>query len=220
MLPYIGPFLTFLLLIQIPAAFPGTYSWSYPLVVVLTGTVAWRLLRGRHLIQPNARVLPGMLVGVVGVVLWIWLSGLGLEEKLLSLLPAWLQPPGRVAFNPLVSFPDPFSRLLFVAVRLLGLVILVPLIEEIFWRGFLLRFAISRDWGSRPIGEFTPGSFLVVTILFALAHPEWLAAAAYCALLNGFLYWRKNLWECIVAHATSNLILGIYVLITGTWELW
>jgi membrane protease YdiL (CAAX protease family) len=59
-----------------------------------------------------------------------------------------------------------------------------------------------------------------VTILFALAHPEWVAALAYCALLNGLLYWRRNLWDCIVAHAVSNLVLGIYVLATGNWMLW
>lgn len=63
-------------------------------------------------------------------------------------------------------------------------------------------------------------SALIVTLLFALAHPEWLAAAVYCTLLNGLLYWKGDLWNCVVAHGVSNLVLAIYILFTGSWELW
>jgi membrane protease YdiL (CAAX protease family) len=59
-----------------------------------------------------------------------------------------------------------------------------------------------------------------VTLLFTAAHPEWLAAAVYCAILNGLIYWKRDLWSCVVAHATSNLLLAVYILTTATWELW
>ena len=62
--------------------------------------------------------------------------------------------------------------------------------------------------------------FLIVILLFTVAHPEWLAAAVYCALLNGLFYWKKCLWCCIVAHSVSNLVLGAYILTTGAWWLW
>ena len=70
------------------------------------------------------------------------------------------------------------------------------------------------------IRELQLRSFLWIVMLFTLAHPEWFAASIYCILLNILLYWKKDLWLCIVAHGTSNLVLGIYVLLTGSWVLW
>mgnify|MGYP002683041209 CR=1 FL=1 len=92
--------------------------------------------------------------------------------------------------------------------------------EEIFWRGFLLRWLTNAEWEKVPLGRFSGMSFLLVTLLFTLAHPEWLAAAVYCALLNGFIYWKQDLWSCVVAHGVSNLLLGLYVLTTEHWWLW
>jgi CAAX prenyl protease-like protein len=104
--------------------------------------------------------------------------------------------------------------------RLIGLVILVPIAEELFWRGFLLRWVISSAWRDVPLGAFSFRSFFIVTVLFATTHPEWLAAAVYCALLNGVLYWKKDLWSCVVAHAASNSMLAVYVMATESWWLW
>lgn len=53
-----------------------------------------------------------------------------------------------------------------------------------------------------------------------MAHPEWLAAAVYSLLMNGLLYWKKDIWQCIVAHGVSNLLLAVYVLASGNWWLW
>jgi ABC-type spermidine/putrescine transport system permease subunit II len=70
------------------------------------------------------------------------------------------------------------------------------------------------------LGRFGVRSFVAVTVLFAVAHPEWLAAAVYCVLLNGLVYWKKDLWSCVVAHAVSNLALAVYILTTESWWLW
>jgi hypothetical protein len=164
--------------------------------------------------------MEAVLVGVLGIVLWIGLSELRLEEQISKYLPGWLRPEPRVGFNPFQELKQPLAVWGFVIVRLLGLVVLVPLVEELFWRGFLIRWLISPEWEEVPIGQFSGVSFLGVTLLFTLAHPEWLAAAVYCALLNGLLYWKKDLWCCIVAHGVSNLLLGIYVLAMGAWRLW
>jgi CAAX prenyl protease-like protein len=158
--------------------------------------------------------------GILGIALWIWLSGLGAEQYLMGFLPDWLRPEARAAYNPFQSLSDPFVCWGFVAIRMVGLAVVVPVAEEVFWRGFLMRWIISSDWENRPIGQFTLGSFFWVVGLFTLAHPEWLAAAVYCALLNGRLYWKRDLWNCVVAHGVSNLLLGIYVLSTGNWSLW
>ena len=103
---------------------------------------------------------------------------------------------------------------------MLGLAVVVPLMEEVFWRGFLIRYLVNDDFESVPQGTYTPLSFWVVVLLFTLAHPELLAAAIWCAGINLVLYRTKNLWACIVAHAVTNLLLGVYILASGAWVLW
>ena len=221
MLPYVLPFALYVALTQILPEFPAEYyPWLYGAVVLIVGAVAGYFLSARRLIRVHWNILPGVGAGILGIALWIWLSGLGAEQYLMGFLPDWLCPEVRPAYNPFESLSDPLACWGFVAIRMIGLALVVPVAEEVFWRGFLMRWIISTDWENRPIGEFTPGSFLWVVGLFTLAHPEWLAAAVYCAFLNGLLYWKRDLWNCVVAHGVSNLLLGIYVLSTGNWSLW
>jgi CAAX prenyl protease-like protein len=187
--------------------------------VLLLGAVTAGLLWGRCILRPHRRVGPGVVVGLVGIALWIGLSRLNLEQQLAPSLPSWLRPSPRTAFDP-GSIAGPAARRGFIALRLAGLALLVPVAEELFWRGFLSRWLVSPDWRSEPLGRFTPLSFAGVTLLFTLVHPEWLAAAVYCTLLNGLLAWTRDLWNCVVAHGVSNLVLGTFVLSTQTWELW
>ena len=171
------------------------------------------------ILRPHLRVAAGIACGLLGIALWIGLANLQLEQQLAAYLPAWLAPQPRVSFNPFAELSG-LEASLFVAVRLLGIAVVVPLAEELFWRGFLLRWLIDPDWGSVPIGEFSLASCLIVAGMFTLAHPEWLAAAAYALLLNGLLYWKRDLWQCVVAHAVSNLTLAVYVMLSGQWWLW
>ncbi len=218
--PYIVPFVLYLALNQIPSWYPNYYHWLYPAVVVIVGTVTCVVLRGQGLLYPHADVLAGVVAGLFGIGLWIGLSTLHFEQTLSSYLPELLQSKPRPGFNPFNEISESLFRWAFLAMRLAGLVVLVPIVEELFWRGFLNRWLIAKDWEKVPLGRFTPASFTIVTVLFTLVHPEWLAAVVYCSLLNLLLYWKRDLWNCIVAHATSNLVLAVYILSTGTWELW
>ena len=216
---YVLPFVLYLGFTQIPAAYPDQYGWLYPAVVALVGAATIALLHRRRLIVPHWRVFAGASVGLTGIALWIGLCRLHLEQALAAYLPSWLQSQ-RTAFNPFANIRSPAAQWAFLLARLGGLVILVPVVEELFWRGFLLRWLTAQNWQQRKLSEFSMRSFVVVTLLFALAHPEWLAAAVYSALLNGLLYWKGDLWNCIVAHGVSNLVLAVYILGTGSWELW
>jgi CAAX prenyl protease-like protein len=220
MIPYTLPFFLYLLLSQVPPAFPQSYSWLYPVVVLVVGSVAAGLLHGRQLLRPHRDVLPGVAVGLAGIAVWIVLCHLDLESSLRAFLPAWLRPAERASFNPFERIGDPFARCVFIVIRVIGLVVLVPVVEELFWRGFLIRWLISPNWQQQKPGQFTWFSFAAVTLLFALAHREWLAAAVYGGLLNGLWYWKRDLWNCVVAHAISNLVLAGYILATGNWQLW
>ena len=218
---YVTPFFTYLLgtglVAQVPLQY---YPLGYTLVVVIT-TIVTAISMGKiSVIKPHFNIVPAILVGLVGITLWIGLCQLHLEERLTAYLPEMLRPAGRVSYNPLEQIGNPVLAWCFIAIRIAGIALIVPLVEEIFWRGFLLRWFIDLDWEAIPIAKFTLSSCLYVTLMFTLAHQEWLAAAGYCLLINGLLYWRRDLWSCVVAHGVTNLALAIYILATGTWSLW
>jgi uncharacterized protein len=213
---YILPFTLYLIGVNVAAWLPDVYPLAHVGVAALVGVATWVLLRGQRVFRPHWRVGEAVLVGLVGIALWIGLSELRLEQ----LLPSTLRPQPRVGYNPFQHLAHSWTIGTFVAVRLIELVVLVPLAEEMFWRGFLLRWLTSAEWEKVPLGRFSGRAFLIVTLLFTLAHPEWLAAAVYCMLLNGLLYWKKDLWCCVVAHGVSNLVLGLYIVMTGAWWLW
>lgn len=220
MIPYVIPFVLYLLFGQVAVYYDALYPWLYIAAVIMVGGATIYLLRGRSLFTVHKNILPGVAVGIAGIIVWILLSQSNLDEAVISVLPVWLQTDPRLGFNPFETISSPLLKWLFILVRSVGLVLLVPVVEELFWRGFLLRWVISADWEEQSVGVFTFRSFFWVVLLFTSAHPEWFAAATYCILLNLLLYWKKDLWLCIIAHSTSNFILVIYVLLTGSWVLW
>ena len=113
------------------------------------------------------------------------------------------------------------ARAAFLAVRFFGLVVIVPIIEETFYRGFLLRYVTDLDDFRRAqTGTFSLGALGINVALFAFSHPEWLAAAIFALAMCGLLARTKNLFACIVAHAVTNLLLGLYVIHYGAWQYW
>ncbi len=220
---YVFPFVAYLVGTMLASSLPeGYYPLGYCVVAIALSIAIWFLWKDKAIFRPHWRVLEGIVVGVVGIVAWIYISDLQLERKIAELLhlPLFLHPPRREEFNPFDELSQPWMVYSFITIRMIGLAILVPLIEEVFWRGFLARWMIDEDWETIPLGTFTWPAFFYITALFTLAHPEWFAAAVYAVLINALFFWKKDLWPCIVAHAVSNLLLGIYVLTTSTWSLW
>jgi len=214
------PLLLYILLTAAAANWPDHYAWLYSAVVGVVAIATFRLLRGRGILLPHRRVIPGVIVGLVGIGLWIGICGMHPEQSLAEWLPSWLVPEDRVGFNPFDELSGAAAQWGFIVIRVAGLALLVPVVEEVFWRGFLSRWLIAPEWESVELGRFTATSFAGVTLFFTAAHPEWFAAAVYCALLNGLLIWKRDLWNCIVAHGVSNVVLAAYVVSTGEWWLW
>jgi CAAX prenyl protease-like protein len=106
----------------------------------------------------------------------------------------------------------------FLAARFAGLVLVVPLIEELFWRSFLMRWLIDPEFEKVPIGKVTPIAAGVTSVLFASAHPEWLPAILTGLIWAGLLWATKSVGACFASHVAANLALGLYVLSSGRWE--
>jgi CAAX prenyl protease-like protein len=153
------------------------------------------------------RTTVSILVGLIVFILWInmdWQVGtIG-------------KPQG---FNPSI-LSDSFSRNALTLVRLAGAVIVVPVMEELFWRSFLIRYIIDYDFAKVPIGRFTCLSFLISAALFGMEHNFFLAGVMAGVAYNLLLYYTRSLSHCIIAHAVTNLALGIYVINTGKWYFW
>jgi uncharacterized protein len=172
---------------------------------------------------PRRVTVWSLVVGVVGVFVWVGLWKLGLERRLLPPLGlGWLLDSGvRSAYNPLVELAEhPTLAYGFLAVRLFGLTVIIALAEELFLRGFLMRFFVRADWWNVPIGQVNAAALAAGTIVPMFMHPaELLAAAAWFSLVTWLMVKTRSLWDCVVAHATTNLLMGCYVLWSGEWTL-
>lgn len=183
--------------------------WTYPVQTLVCGALLWWFWSDYQLGRP-AKVWFALLIGVGVFVLWIAPQQFfGLE-------------PRRVGFDPDIFAAQPGLYWGTVALRFLRLVIVVPLIEEIFWRGFLLRYLINERFTTVAMGTFSWLSFVVVTVAFGFAHSrdDWAAALVCGALYNLVAYRTGSLASCVVAHATTNLLLGIWIMQTRQWGFW
>ncbi|NOZ39156.1 MAG: CAAX prenyl protease-related protein [Planctomycetes bacterium] len=221
-----------------------SYSY-YP--HVYTAKIALTLL-AMLLVWPGYRTFPfrvsslSVLVGVVGVVLWIVLCHLRLEPKVIGPIDEFLGSfiPGleegdtpsvglmsligageRSSFNPLVQMAaTPLWAYAFLAIRFLGLALVVPVIEEFFLRGFMMRFVVHDQWWQVPFGAVNRMAVIAGTAVPMLMHPgELLAAFVWFSMVTWLMVRTKNIWDCVVAHGVTNLLLGIYVVWSGEWQL-
>jgi CAAX prenyl protease-like protein len=188
------------------------YPLAYTVKVAVVALLAWRFRSTWSDFRPRPTF--GTLLLAVTLGLLVWVLWIGLD----GLYPALPLMGKRVGFDVAVMAPG--ARWAFVAVRMVGLVVLVPVIEELFWRSFLMRWLIDPDFRKVPIGRVTPLAAAATSGLFALVHPEWLPALV-TGLLWAWLLWKtKSLGACAISHATANLALGLYVMATGNWKYW
>jgi CAAX prenyl protease-like protein len=218
---YAGPFVLFLLglglvsLVQKAAGgsdhllLQKPQYWIFPLQALVCGgalIVFWRCYD-----FGSGRVVP-LAIAVGIAVFGIWVS----PQMLFG------QPPRLEGFDPTPFAADPAAYWATVLARFARLVIIVPLVEELFWRGFLQRYLINERFQTVPIGQYTHMSFWGVVLGFMLVHsPADYPAAVVTGAAYGWLTVKtKTLLAPIVAHATTNLALGLYIMKTGQWGFW
>jgi CAAX protease family protein len=183
--------------------------WMYPLQTLLCGGVVWWF----HREYQWARLArPIFVIAIAVAVFLIWISP-----------QAFFGFSMRTAgFDPEVFSGQPALYGLTIALRFLRLVVVAPLIEEIFWRGFFLRYLIAEDFDRVPFGKFSWLSFTAVTVLFAFSHSkaDWAAALFAGALYSLVAYRTRSLSSCIFAHGLTNLLLGFWIMNTRQWGFW
>jgi len=198
------------------AAYPKVYLAKilFTLAAVVAVWPGYRQFR-------SGVTLLSVVVGVVGVVLWIGICKLDLEATLLGPLGlgSVLSLGKRSAFDPFEQWGgETFWIWSYLSLRFFGLVAVVPLVEEFFLRGFVMRFIIGPEWWKIPFGTLTPAAIFAGTLVGVLLHPsELFAAAVWFSLVTWLMYMTRSIWDCVAAHAVTNLLLGVWVLASGEW---
>lgn len=213
------PFVVFLVLtyVQNASGDAGRY-WFY---AAKTGVGAWMLWQLRPIIAEMrwAFSWEAVAVGVGVFILWVGLDdGLRMMgsdsgfQRQKNTDPPW---------NPNTTFgPGSAMAWFFVAVRIAGSSLVVPPLEEVFYRSFLYRFIRKGDFMSVPIGQFVWFPFLAGSALFSVTHHEWLAAFLCGCAYQGLVIWKKRLGDAMTAHAITNLLLGLWIVWKNDWKFW
>ena len=159
----------------------------------------------------------GWVVGGLGVCLWIGLCTLGLEQPLFDMLGL----PQRPGFDPYLYFPQNGPFLTFLFFRFTLLCLIVPLCEELFLRGWLVRYVENPNWETVSLSSIGWRGCVAVVVYAVLTHPaEAIAAAAWFSLVSWLMIKTGKFWNCVLAHAVTNLLLGIYVMWSEEWFYW
>ncbi|MBC7528677.1 MAG: CAAX prenyl protease-related protein [Chthonomonadaceae bacterium] len=212
-LAYVVPMAIFMLFTGLIEPQFKTYYVAIYSLKILCVTVA--LLAYRRVwseIKPDFKVVPiAVIVGLLTLVEWIIVDHYTPHLKFLGT---------RIADNPFTEIPNVAFRNYFFVIRFFGLAIMVPIMEEFFWRSFLMRYVADPDWEKLPVGTVTTNALILVSLFFGFVHPEWLAGII-CGIIYALLLKKtKSLFAVIVAHGTTNAALFIYVLATGEWKFW
>lgn len=187
----------------------ATLLWLYPLqsgAVLALLLVLWREYDELHRFTFTlSQILVAAGAGAIVTVLWVLLDD------------SWMIAGSGPGYDPRVDGRiDP----LLAAIRLLGATLVVPVMEELFWRSFLMRWIERADFRLVDPARIGFKAFVLPTLLFGVEHHLWLAGVV-AGSAYGLLYLRhRNLWSPVLGHAVTNGLLGIWVLATGDWAFW
>ena len=214
-LPWVLPFAAYMVLHGLVPQDALNPALNQALRILIVGAILFFISRPIIDLRASAP-LQSILVGIGVFVVWIGPD---------LLFPGYRESApfsNGIVGRPESSFPEAArTDMLAVALRAVRVVLLIPIVEELFWRGWLPRWAINADFQKVPLGTFTPVIFVVTAVLFASEHGSWwdvglLAGLAY----NWWMMRTKRLGDCILAHAVTNGCLAIYVVTQGRWEYW
>jgi CAAX prenyl protease-like protein len=215
----VAPFVFFMAVLALRGAAPTDGSWGFDtrwLYALQAGGTAlllalwWReygeISRQTWLTLREA--LFAVAVGVAVFVLWI-----NLDAPWMNLSTASTEP-----FVPRTAAGGLDWAL--IAVRIAGAALVVPVMEELFWRSFLMRWVQNPIFESVSPAQVGLRAVVLSTFVFVLAHTLWLAAIV-AGLAYAWLYIRTGkLWAAVLAHAVTNGVLGVWVVMTGNWQFW
>jgi uncharacterized protein len=209
--PRTVPFAIFVLLTFGQGQFgPASVYWVY-LVKTLVG--AWLLWEARPFVAEMRWHLSWQAVAIGTLICAVWIGLDGLYPRLEHSATVW---------NPDKQFgTHSTGAWSFNLTRLVGSTIVVPPLEEVFYRSFLYRYFVRTNFLTMPLSQFHSLSFVVTSCIFGLMHPDrWLAGILCGLAYQGLVIRKGRLGDAITAHAITNFLLGVWVIWKGDWSFW
>ena len=206
----VAPFLVFLALTFCQGKFGAASAYWFYLGKTLAG--AWLLWEMRPLVAEMrwAFSWEAVVVGVGIFAVWV-----GLDPFYPHLMK------GGSTGNPAEQFGDGSALAwFFIAVHILGMTVVVPPLEEVFYRSFVYRYIANPNFLSVPLNEFLPLPFLVTAAIFGFSHNEWLAGILCGAAYQGLVLRKNRLGDAMTAHAITNFLLGAWIVWKHAWNFW
>jgi CAAX prenyl protease-like protein len=215
-IPYVVPFVAFFVLLSLGDYLQSVLGpWEAPFRVGVLSAILW--VFSREVIDFRVRRWAmTVAIGIAVFAIWVapdllfpgyrqhWLFQNAITGSLSSSIPAELR-----------------ENLLVLIFRSVRAVVLVPIIEELFWRAWLLRWLINTDFEKVALGAYTASSMWISALLFASEHGPYWEVGLIAGLAYNFLMIRsRSLGDCILAHAITNGVLSLFVVLTGRWEYW
>ena len=189
----------------------GAY-WIYTLKTLVGAWLLWLTRPYINEMRWNFS-LESVVAGVAVFLVWVGLDGLYPTIPMLGERAA--------SFNPLNSYREGSAiAWTFISVRVLGSSIVVPMLEEVFYRSFLYRYLVKSDFLSVPLNSFHRGAFFIVCIGFGLSHYEWLPGIICAFVYQGLVIKKGRLGDAITAHAITNFLLGLWVVGRSAYCFW
>lgn len=223
--PLILPYMAYLVLLAFMDWFPVR---MLPVAIALhIGIGLWATFLFRNHWPPLGRphLLIATVAGVAAAALWVKgqhllngvsVGGYDLGSRLF-LYPAHAKP-----YNPHTDFGDGTLFWVYAVLKIARACSVVPIVEELFWRGFILRAFVN--WHrpeSVPLGAFAWKAMIGSALLSTIQHPDaWGVSIACWLFFNALFYWKKSLLMLMITHAVTNLVLYAYVIRAGDWQFW
>jgi uncharacterized protein len=213
--PYVIPFGAFMLLLAVQQYVPLPQTLEFALRCAILTAVLWYFSR-QVISFKLQRPVESLALGVAVFLIWIAPDALIPGYRQFWLFSNAITGQAKTTLE--VGSQVNVGALVF---RILRAALLVPIIEELFWRAWALRWVARSDFELLPLGSYTRTSFLVVAILFAAEHGPYWEVGLICGLIyNWWMGKTKSLGDLILTHAVTNGCLCAYVLLAGKWEYW
>ncbi len=206
--PYLAPILVFLAIGLLTGIFrDGGFYPLYPIRVLAALGLLWCYRNTYRTELAGAWTWQALGLGILAFLIWI---AIGTFQG---------QVPHASSLSATLLALDPTSRASWIGFRLLGFLLIAPVVEELAFRGYLPLRLLTHDFQSLPAGHFTWKTLLITSLLFGLVHSRFVSATLV-GLLYALAYARRGrLGEAVVAHATTNALLVVQAISLGDWSV-
>lgn len=215
-LAWVAPFILFMVLLVVMPSLPIAQPYESLLRVAALVGALWYFSRDIISSMRVEHLLASSALGVLVFVLWIAPDLLFADWR-----AHWLFQNAVTGTIKTTIPPDELADPLVMALRFARAALIVPVLEELFWRGWLPRWLVNPDWQKVQLGTYNTLAFVGTAVLFASEHGPYWEVGLACGLIYNWWMWRtKSLGDLVLVHAITNACLSAYVIASGRYEYW